>query len=187
MTHLVRSQQVYRGYVTVSRLTLADAEGGEHQREVVSFGESACVLPYDPVRKVALIVRLARAPLLLAGVEQYLVEAPAGMIEAGEAAEATARREATEETGVELGALEPIAICWPSPGVISERSHMFLAAYGPTDRKGPGGGLAKEHEGISVDEIPLTELWRMHLDGSLRDMKTLTLLLALRTRRPELF
>jgi nudix-type nucleoside diphosphatase (YffH/AdpP family) len=186
MTKIIGARKVREGYITISVLTLAD-DGGVSEREVASIGHSACVLPYDADRKVALVVRLARAPLLLEGVETPLIEAPAGMIEPGEDAETAIRREAAEEAGVTLGVLEPVAVCWPSPGVLAERSHLFLARYRLEDRKAAGGGLAEEHEGITVEEAPLAELWRDAEAGRLADMKTLTLLLSLRIRLPELF
>ena len=99
MPRIVNSRLAYDGYAKVTLLTLTDDTGEEHNREVVSFGESACVLPYDPERRVALVVRLPRAPLLLAGVAANLIEAPAGMIEGAEGAEAAIRREAMEEAG----------------------------------------------------------------------------------------
>lgn len=186
MIKILRSERVRDGYATVTVLTLADDHGSEHQREVVSFGEAVCVLPYDPDRRVCLLVRLPRAPLLHAGVQEQLIEAPAGMIDAGEVPEATARREAFEEAGVVLGALEPVATCWTSPGVVDERVHLFLASYDASSRKGRGGGLAEEHENITVQELPLAELWRLVDRGGLDDMKTLALALALRGRRPDL-
>jgi nudix-type nucleoside diphosphatase (YffH/AdpP family) len=187
MTQIVHSETAYGGYAKVIVLTLSDRPGDEYQREVVSFGSSACVLPYDPERKVALIIRLPRAPLLLAGIETRLVEAPAGMIEAGESPEVTIRREAIEEAGVALGELEPVAACWSSPGVVAERSHLFLAPYATADRRGAGGGLAEEHEGIVAEEVPLADLWRWQEQGELHDMKTLTLVMALRLRHSRLF
>ena len=186
MTRILRSERVREGYATVTLLTLADDHGAEHQREVVSFGQAVCVLPYDAVRRVCLVVRLPRAPLLLAGVTEDLIEAPAGMIDPGEAPEATARREAFEETGVVLDDLDPVATCWTSPGVVAERVHLFLAPYRAADRKGAGGGLAAEHETIKVEELPLADLWRLLDQGRLHDMKTLALALSLRARRPDL-
>jgi|SRR5579872_1303658 len=186
MTRIIDTRKVRDGYIGISVVRLADGDGVS-EREVASIGDSACVLPYDPGRKVALMVRLARAPLLFQGVETPLIEAPAGMIEPGENAETAIRREAAEEAGVALGALEPVAICWPSPGVLAERSHLFLARYRPEDRTGVGGGLAAEHERIAVEETPIAQLWREAEAGRLADMKTLTLLMALRIRRPELF
>jgi nudix-type nucleoside diphosphatase (YffH/AdpP family) len=187
MTRVLAAHPAYQGYVTVTVVTLAQDGGEPHNREVVSYGQSACVLPYDPDRRLALIIRLPRAPLLLDGIEAALIEAPAGMIDAGESPEAAARREAMEETGIALAVLEKVATVWPSPGVIAERSHLFLAPYRLGDRRGPGGGLADEHEGITPTEIGLADLWRLAETGGLQDMKTLTLVLALHARRPELF
>jgi nudix-type nucleoside diphosphatase (YffH/AdpP family) len=187
MSRILTVRKAYQGYVTVSVLRLAGDDGAEHQREVVSFGDSVCLLPYDPLRKVALVVRLPRAPLLLEGVGAPLIEAPAGMIEAGEAPETTGRREAMEEVGLAVGTLEPVAVCWPSPGVLAERSHLFLAPYGQAGRRGQGGGVAQEHEAIAVEELPLGELGRLADAGGLQDMKTFALVLALKVRRPELF
>lgn len=187
MTRILRAERVRDGYANVTVLTLADDQGREFQREVVSFGHAACVLPYDPDRKVAMIVRAPRAPLLLAGIETPLIEAPAGMIDAGESAEAAARREAMEETGVRLGPLESVASCWSSPGVVAELSHLFLAPYTLADRIDGGGGLESEHEGVRPDEISLAELGRLQAAGKLADMKTLALVQALRLKRPDLF
>ena len=187
MPRIVESRLAYDGYAKVTLLTLADETGETHNREVVSFGLSACVLPYDPDRRVALVVRLPRAPLLLHGVAANLIEAPAGMIAAGESAEETVRREAMEEAGVRLGELEPVAACWPSPGVLAEQTHLFLAPYRSADRIGPGGGLAEEHEAIIVEEVPLARLWRAAQAGELHDLKTFTLTLALYVRRTLLF
>jgi nudix-type nucleoside diphosphatase (YffH/AdpP family) len=187
MVRIVSAKVGYAGYAKVNILTLADDLGRQFLREVVSIGESACVLPYDPERKLALLVRLPRAPLLANGFDPELLEAPAGMIDPGETADVTARREALEETGVVLGALDPVAVCWPSPGVLGERSHLFLARYCDADLKYSGGGLADEHEAIVVEETPLGELWGSLEAGRLQDMKTLALVLALRSRRPDLF
>jgi nudix-type nucleoside diphosphatase (YffH/AdpP family) len=187
MPRIVNSRLVYDGYAKVSMLTLAADDGVQFRREVVSIGQSACVLPYDPARKVALVLRLPRAPVIAGGIAEELIEAPAGMLGAGEAAEACARREAREEAGVELRELEPVAVCWPSPGVLAERTHLFLAPYNVAARTGAGGGLAEEHESISVEEKPLAELWLAAASGALHDLKTLTLVLALLARRPDLF
>ena len=178
MHRIISSEVGYRGYVTVRRLTAEGCGGRPWTREVVDFGQSAYVLPYDAQRRVALVVRLPRAPLILAEVAEELVEAPAGMLGPGETAEAAARREAMEEAGVELGELQPIAVCWPSPGVLAERSHLFLAPYRAADRTQAGGGLAAEQEDITIEETPLLRLWALAEAGALEDLKTLTLLLA---------
>src|SRR5690606_36815434 len=138
----------------------------------VRHREGAAVMPYDPERRVALLVRLTRAAVVYAGMEEDLVEAPAGMLD-GDSAEDCARREALEEVGVRLGRLQSVATAFSSPGMSTERAHLFLAPFTAADRIGPGGGLAEEHEVLAVVETPLADLWGAYLAGRIADMKTL--------------
>ena len=162
---------------------LVDAIAGE----IEDHGPAVAVLPYDPERRVALLVKLPRAPVLLMGGASDMLEAPAGLREDDEDPADCARREASEEVGVALGRLEEAGHTWSMCGVSTERMHLFLAPYGAEDRTGEGGGLAHEHENITVAEVPLAELRDLADRGGLDDMKTLCLVQTLRLRRPELF
>jgi len=183
---LRKVETVYQGYLTVMKATLADDEGATFEREIEHHGRAAAVLPYDPERKLALLVSVPRPPVIWAGGPPELAEAPAGMV-ADEDPEDTARREALEEAGVRLERLEHIGSPFSSAGVSSERVDLFLAEYRKRDRVEEGGGLEEEHENISVMEVPLDQLWGWVIGRRLEDMKTLTLVYALRARRPELF
>jgi nudix-type nucleoside diphosphatase (YffH/AdpP family) len=187
MTRVLSTRLVRDGYLKISAVTLVSDGGEEVLREVEDHGQSVCVLPYDPARRVALLVSMARAPVLLAGEVDNLLEAPAGMIDGGEPAETAVRREAEEEAGLRLTTLEPVASAWLSPGVSAERCRLFLAPYSLADRQGGGGGLDEEHEFITVLERPLAQLWGIARRGELTDLKTLALVLTLHARRPELF
>ena len=188
MPQTIKSAQVvYEGRHEVLLATVVDGQGDAFRREIIVRGDAACVLPYDPDRRTALMVRLPRTPAqFIAGLANVL-EAPAGVIEEGEAAETCIRREAMEEAGVKLATLEPVATAFSSPGYSTERLHLFLAPYAKADRTAHGGGVAGEHEDIEVVEMDLSELWSWAEHGAIQDMKTLALVLALRTRRPGLF
>jgi nudix-type nucleoside diphosphatase (YffH/AdpP family) len=162
-------------------------DGTVISRQIEDHGAAAVVLPYDPARKVALLVRLLRAPPLYVGDSGMMTEAVAGIIDDGETAEAAARREAMEEAGVRLDALDPLGTFWTTPGISTERMTMFLAPYGQADRVAEGGGLAAEHENITVLEVPLERLGADLDAGRIEDMKLALLLQALKLRRPELF
>lgn len=177
---------VYAGYLTVERLRVRLADHAIVTREIEHHGNAVAVLPYDPVRRCGLIVRLFRAPVFSQTGLETLDEACAGMIGRESEEEAT-RREAFEELGVSLTTLESVARVWPSPGVSTERQSLFLAAYAAADRNGKGGGVAGEHEGITVVERSLDDLAGDADAGRVTDGKLFTLILTLRSRRPDLF
>ena len=178
----------YAGYLTVERLRLRLADGAVVSRDLERHGDAAVVLPYDRTRHCALVAHLFRAPVLAASGEVVSEEACAGMIEIEiEDAAGAARREAYEELGVELAALEFIGRVWSSPGVSTERQSLFLAPYRLSDCKGRGGGPPGEHEGITVVERPLAALAAAADRAEIADAKLFSLVQTLRLRRPELF
>lgn len=183
---LRRVETAWQGFLTVMVATCAGPDGQTFRREIEHHGRAACVLPYDPERRTALLVNLPRAPVIWAGGPPELLEAPAGMIE-NEDAEETAIREAMEETGVVLRRLEPVGSPFSMPGISSERIDLFLAEYGAADRTRPGGGVEGENEHITVEEVPLALLWTWAEQRRIEDLKSLALILALKVRRPELF
>ncbi len=183
---ILERRVVYRGYLTVSTLSIRLRDGSVVSRDVEQHGDAAAVLPYDPQRRCALVAHLFRAPVFDATGAPELEEACAGMID-NETCEQAARREAAEELGIALGKLERVACVWSSSGVSSERQTLFLAAYTASDRTGPGGGLASEHEDIIVVERPLAALAADAKRGAIADAKLLTLVLMLQLQRPELF
>lgn len=187
MQEIIGSKIVYDGWLKVVRLLVRTRSGAEVEREVVDRGNAASVLPYDPARMVALVVRQPRKAVTYVGGPATLIEAPAGKVDPGESPETCARREALEEVGVRLTLLEPVVSAWPSPGAWCEKIDLYLAPYATGDKLHAGGGVASEHEDIDVLELPLAELWRALEHGEIPDMKTVVLLQALKLRRPELF
>jgi nudix-type nucleoside diphosphatase (YffH/AdpP family) len=181
------TKTLYQGWLKILGLRIRLDNGEEVRREVEDHGAAIAVLPYDPERRRALLIKLLRAPVLLTTGEVDLIEAPAGMIDENEDPVETARREAREETGLHLTTLEHVGTVWSSPGLSTERLHLYLAAYSQGDRVEAGGGVSGEQENITVLEMPLQELWSMVQGGNITDMKTLTLVLQLHARHPQLF
>jgi nudix-type nucleoside diphosphatase (YffH/AdpP family) len=182
---IVSIETIYKGWSTFSRAML-QTNGEPFKREIEDHGRAVGVLPYDPKRRIAVLVRLLRAPPLVAAGEESLLEAPAGLIDGDDPADA-ARREVMEEAGIRIGDLEHIATVWTMPGISTERMDYYLAPFSQADRVGKGGGVAGENEDITVEEHPLADLWSSAQRGQVTDLKTLTLLFALKDRHPELF
>lgn len=183
---IIRTEVLRTGYINLLKVVVAEPDGVEVDRELTDHGQAVAFLPYDVERRIALLVSMPRIPVLYVGLAGDLLEAPAGMIE-DDTPEDCARREAMEETGVTLTDLESVAHVWPSPGNSTERVHLYLAPFTATDHVAEGGGAEGEHENITVHEMPLRTLGMMADAGDITDMKTLVLVLTLRSRRPDLF
>jgi nudix-type nucleoside diphosphatase (YffH/AdpP family) len=186
VTKIIRTEAVFEGFSRLLIATIELPDGQTIRREIEDHGRAVCVLPYDPVRRTAILVRQFRAPAALADGREHVLEAVAGSVE-DETIDACVYREALEEAGLKLRALEHLGTAWSMPGISTEQMDLYLAPYSEADRVGGGGGVDDEHEGITVVELPLAELAAMADAGQIMDMKTLAVVQTLRLRKPELF
>jgi nudix-type nucleoside diphosphatase (YffH/AdpP family) len=183
---IMASRTQHQGWSSLRLITLDLGDGTRIDRQVEDHGTAVAVLPFDPSRRLAVLVRQLRAPVVAAGQHDDLLEAPAGLQD-GTDADDDARREVLEETGIRLAHLERVVRAWSMPGLSLERITLYLAEYGAADRIAPGGGLDDEHERITVAEMPLAQLAAMADAGELDDLKTFALVQTLRLKRPDLF
>jgi nudix-type nucleoside diphosphatase (YffH/AdpP family) len=180
---LIDVHTLYQGWTRLLRARLRLPGGQVIEREIEDHGAAACVLPYDPQRGTAILVRQLRAPVLYAAGQPTTLEAIAGIVEDEDPAQC-ARREAMEEAGVELDEVERVTTAWSMPGISTEQMHLFLARY----RAGaPRQAPRAEDEAITVVEMALCDLARAADSGELSDIKTLFLIQTLRLRQPRLF
>src|SRR5207302_8271202 len=105
-------------------------------------------------------------------VGETLWEIPAGTLEEGEAPETAAVRELREETGYQAAHWRKLAEFFPSPGVLSERMHLFLARD-----LTPGPLRLQPDEELEPKIVAWSDALRWALDGTIRDAKTLVALL----------
>lgn len=118
-------------------------------------------------------------------VEQYrhpagkmLIELPAGVMEAGETPEQSARREIQEEIGMAPTSLARIGGAYLAPGYSTEYMHFFLATglY-------PSALAKDENELLHARRISIREAYQMLENGEIQDAKSVT---ALFLARPSL-
>ncbi len=166
---IVRHEVAFQGHFRVGRYCFrhtlyGGGMSGVIRREVFERGQAAALLPYDPRRDEVVLIRQFRAGAYVAGRHPWLWEAVAGIIEEGETAESTVRREVVEEAGLAVDALQAIQDVILTPGACSETCRIFL---GRVDTSNAGGvfGLADENEDILVKAVPFAEA-RAMLDRS---------------------
>lgn len=149
-------------------------------------GHAAVVLPYDPVRDEVLLIEQFRAATFVAGEQRpWMWEPVAGLIDPGETPEQAAHREAMEEAGIKLSALEPVAQVYPSSGASGEFIHIFVG-IGDLTTQEAAGGLISEGEDIRSKVIGYNELMAEIDAGSYLDMPLVTAALWLARHRDRL-
>src|SRR6266568_456612 len=155
----------------------------DFDRDVYMRGDTASVLPFDSERSTVLLTRQFRAGALVAGSDDGFVIEVAGGLVGSEDPIAAAGRECAEELGYRVHSLELAVAPYMNPGLLPERSYLFLGEYSERDRVGPGGGLDEEDEDIEVIELPLAKTRDLALTGAIEDGRTLVLILLLAARR----
>ncbi|MFO0939007.1 MAG: NUDIX hydrolase [Gemmataceae bacterium] len=146
--------------------TIVTASGETVRRDVVLHPGAVVILPVLDRDRIVLL----RNHRWVVG--ETLWEVPAGTLEPNEPIEVCARRELEEETGYRCEKLTSRGFLYASPGVMSEKLHLFIAE-GLT----PGSSHPEADEQLEAVTVPLAEAVAMCLDGRIMDAKTVTLIL----------
>jgi ADP-ribose pyrophosphatase len=111
------------------------------------------ILALTPAQKIPIVRQFRPA------VEAFTWELPAGLVEAGEDAAESCRRELLEETGFSAGAVHPLGVTAPCTGRLANRMHSFFVEAG---ERTPD---FQPEAGIAVEVVSLSELARMIRSG----------------------
>lgn len=186
-------ERLYSGFFHLDLATVRherfDGRMSEPQR-ILSFerGDAVGVLLYDPRRDAVCLTRQFRYPAWVKNGPGWILDVAAGIVEPGEAPEATARREVEEETGLALIGLTPIVTVYPSPGACSERIFLYLGevdlgARLAADDTATWRAGADESEDIEVVAAPRRVTMEWLSAGRLVEPKTIIGLLWLERRQ----
>jgi ADP-ribose pyrophosphatase len=155
-------RRVYEGRLVSVRLDeVVYPSGRSVVHEIVEHRGAVAMVPVTDDTRVLLVRQFRPA------VGAELLELPAGTLEAGETPEACARRELAEEVGHAAGQWERLTSFYPSPGVLTERLHVYLARdLSPVESE-------REEEDLRVEILPLRDA-RARVDaGEIRDAKSI--------------
>jgi ADP-ribose pyrophosphatase len=140
--------------------------GAVVRRDVVLHPGAVAVLPLVDAGHVCLLRNQRPA------VGATLWEVPAGTLEPGEPPAEAAVRELAEETGYQASKWTKLLELIPSPGVLSEVIHLYLA-----EELTPGPARPEADEDLEAHTIPWDEALRWAMNSTIRDAKTLIALL----------
>ena len=142
------------------------ADGARRVREFVRHPGAVTILPLVGEGNVCLIRNHRHS------IKRTLIELPAGTLEAGEEPSVCAHRELAEETGYRARRMELLCEFYMSPGVLDERTWLFVADDLTAGEVAPDEGEEIENLIVTWDEA-----LAMIRDGSIQDAKTIVGLL----------
>lgn len=171
---LIHREALFQGYYRVDRFHIRQqfddgTWSNVFSREVFDGNKNAAVvLLFDPQHDKVVMINQFRPGPMSKGDEPFMTECVAGVIDPGETAETTARREAMEESGCEVTDLQKVFAYYPSPGCMGEHVTVFV---GRTKAPEEGGihGLAHEGEHIRVLVMDAMKAISLLYEGKLRD------------------
>lgn len=160
---------------TTFDIRTADGTWRTDRRETYDRGDGATILLHDVARRTVLLTRQFRFPAYVNDhPDGMLLETAAGLLDQ-DAPEDAIRREAVEETGVEVGAVQHVFDVYMSPGSVTERLHFYAAPYHRDDLDGTTHGVVEEGEDIEVVELD-ADAARAMIGTEIVDAKTIMLL-----------
>lgn len=164
---VISREMVYQGRAfNVRRDLVRYSKNHTSHLDIVEHPGAVTILPVDDQGHILFVRQYRHA----AG--QVMLELPAGTLNENEPPEACAHREIREETGFSAKELVKLGEFFLAPGYSTEYMHVFLA----TDLQ-PDPLPGDEDEDITLERIPIQEAFRMALNGSVQDGKSLAALL----------
>lgn len=161
-TETLSSKTIYKGRIFDIRVDEICEGEIEYKREIVVHKGSAVIVPVFADMTVGLVRQYRHA----AG--KYLLEVPAGSLEAGEDPHEGAIRELEEEVGVVAASVELLTEFYVSPGFLTEKMFVYLAT-----------GLTETAQNLDGDEIIEIErlsfpaAFELMTNGGIEDAKTM--------------
>jgi ADP-ribose pyrophosphatase len=159
----IKREEIFDGKVLhVVKDTVELPNGASATREVALHIGAVAVIPITENGE-AVVERQYRYPH-----GRIFLEIPAGKLDSkDEIPLEAAKRELREETGATAESFTYLGKMIPSPAVLSEVIHLYLAeglSFGDVD--------LDEDEFLEVEKIPLEKLYGMVLSGEIEDAKT---------------
>lgn len=185
-TRIVTKQQIYTGYhvfftseLEVPRL---DSERQSYliKREMLKTKDSVLVLLYARAIDSFIFCQQFRTGVFFNDTEDdpFILECVAGAIDKG-SPEDTAVKEVFEETGIKISDVSKIASVYKSPGIVTEKCHLF---YGEVSNSPESGFFGVDDEDIKTHVIHKNVVYKLMDEMKILDQSTLLALLWFRGR-----
>ena len=164
--HKLSSEMKFDGKLIKVTYDVAEVNGKEAWREVVHHPGASAVVAIDEENRIIMEKQFRYA------LNDYLLEIPAGKLDAGEDPLVCAKRELEEENGIIASEWISLGTIATSPGFCNEVIHLYVA-------KGLSKGEIhwEEDEYVEVERYTFDELLQRIKEEKIKDSKSLSALL----------
>lgn len=159
---VLATEELYHGRIFDVSLYTVREGAKTYRREVVHHPGGACAVAVFDDQTIAL-VRQYRHPTV-----RYVLELPAGRLDAPERPEDCAARELEEEIGVRAGRLEKLAEFFTTPGFCEEKLWIYLATELTETKQN-----LEDDELVEVLRVSFPRALEMIASGEIEDAKTI--------------
>jgi|DewCreStandDraft_4_1066084.scaffolds.fasta_scaffold37395_4 ADP-ribose pyrophosphatase len=161
---LIKRNKIFEGRIIKLYEDIIKIKNKNLTRELVVHPGSVVIIPVlnEKTKDIVLIKQFRYA------VNKNIFELPAGTLEKNENPLICAKRELQEETGYKAKFFKKITEIFPSPGIMTEKMHLFIAK-----------NLMKSKQNFDDDEkiktiiINLDKVVKMIIEGKINDAKTI--------------
>lgn len=162
----VSSQYLFHGKVLTLRVDEVKLINGKlAKREVIEHRGAVAILAIKD--NMVWLVKQYRYPY-----QEFLLEIPAGKLEANEKPYETANRELSEEVGLKANNLISLGQIYPSPGFANEVIHLYY-----TDDFMVTSNHPDDDEFLEIIQMPIEDVVMLIDEDKIKDAKTIAAIL----------
>jgi ADP-ribose pyrophosphatase len=168
----LKREQVHHGHIIdVYTDTMELPSGNTADWDFISHKGAAAIVPVDKDGKIIMVRQYRNA------IEKYSLEIPAGGLNPGEDMKTCASRELEEETGYRSDKVEHLIDLYTTVAFCNEK----IGIYYSNDLT-PSVQNLDEDEFVTVERYTVDELVQFIFDGVIDDAKTISAILAYKTK-----
>lgn len=181
-----KKEKVFNGHFDVTKYTITENDS-TYERDICVSKDAVFVLPFDPIAKKVVIINEKRFGILphvshsIEHIETW--SSIAGTVDKILPLEEIVSLELKEEAGIDMddGELTKLVSHYSSPGIMSEKKHLYIFEFDSSNFIEGVFGAAEENEVTHAKLVSYSDAVKMIDDGDIMDLNLMFALLKIIT------
>jgi nudix-type nucleoside diphosphatase (YffH/AdpP family) len=171
---IISKKLVFNGHFNVIKYTIGENDS-TYERDICESKDAVFVLPFDPVTKKIVLIKEKRFGLLKHTSDIETWSSIAGTVDKDLPLESIVGLELMEEAGIDIsqGELTKLYMHYSSPGIVSERKHIYLFKFDSTSFDEGTFGVDNENEVTVAKLFSYSDAMEMSNSGDLMDLNVM--------------